>query len=83
MNAPNLHNKLTTDKGFVAKIAASKLPPEKIVEELYLRCYGRLPGEEERKVGRRVFDEDKSNRRQATEDLLWALMNTPEFVFKN
>ncbi|MEO2023050.1 MAG: DUF1553 domain-containing protein, partial [Pirellulaceae bacterium] len=83
MNAPNLHNKLTTDKGFVAKIAATKLPAEKIVEELYLRCYTRLPDEEERKVGRRVFDEDNSNRRQATEDLLWALMNTPEFVFKN
>jgi len=42
-----------------------------------------LPDDEERKVGRRVFDEDNSNRRQATEDLLWALMNTPEFVFKN
>ena len=32
MNAPNLHNKLTTDAGFVARMAASQLPSEKIVE---------------------------------------------------
>ena len=83
MNAPNLHNKLTTDAGFVARMAASKLPSEKIVEELYLRCYTRLPTAEELVVGKQVFDQSKSNRRQATEDLLWALMNTPEFVFKN
>ena len=83
MNAPNLHNKLTTDAGFVARMAASKLPSEKIVEELYLRCYTRLPTAEELVVGQQVFEQSKSNRRQATEDLLWALMNTPEFVFKN
>ncbi len=83
MNAPNLHNKLTTDAGFVARMAASELPAEKIVEELYLRCYTRLPTAEELAVGRQVFEQSKDNRRQATEDLLWALMNTPEFVFKN
>lgn len=83
MNAPNLHNKLTTDAGFVAKIAASKLSVDKIVEELYLRCYCRLPKATEIEVGRRVFEESSRSRRQATEDLLWALMNTPEFVFKN
>jgi hypothetical protein len=83
MNAPNLHNKLTTDAGFVAKIAASKLSVDKIVEELYLRCYCRLPKAAEIEVGRRVFEESSRSRRQATEDLLWALMNTPEFVFKN
>jgi hypothetical protein len=83
MNAPNLHNKLTTDAGFVAKIAASKLSVDKIVEELYLRCYCRLPKAAEIEVGRRVFEESSRSRRLATEDLLWALMNTPEFVFKN
>ena len=83
MNAPGLHSKLTTDNGFVARMAASELPTEKIVEELYLRCYTRLPTAEELDVGRQVFERSKSNRRQATEDLLWALMNTPEFVFKN
>jgi hypothetical protein len=26
---------------------------------------------------------DEKSRREAIEDLLWALINTPEFVFKN
>ena len=31
----------------------------------------------------KVFEEKDTTRRQATEDVLWALINTPEFVFKD
>ncbi len=30
-----------------------------------------------------VFEDSGDDRRRAVEDLLWALLNTPEFVFKN
>jgi hypothetical protein len=53
------------------------------VEELYLLVYSRLPAPEERDIGRQLFAEKDMTRRQATEDLLWALLNTPEFIFKN
>jgi hypothetical protein len=42
-----------------------------------------LPDEAEREIGRRLFAEPDTTRRRATEDLLWALVNTPEFVFKD
>jgi hypothetical protein len=42
-----------------------------------------LPDEAEREIGRDVFAEPETNRRRATEDLMWALLNTPEFVFKD
>ena len=35
------------------------------------------------KIGSRLFTEKETSRRQATEDLLWALLNTPEFMFKD
>jgi hypothetical protein len=83
MNAPLLHQRITADGGTAAKLAASEMPPEAIVEELYLLVYSRLPDAEERRIGRQLFDEKGTTRRQATEDLMWALLNTPEFMFKD
>jgi hypothetical protein len=83
MNAPNLHAKVTSDAGRCAKLAASDKTPEQIVEEIYLLAYNRLPVSEEVQVGVQIFAASQGNRRQATEDLLWALLNTPEFMFKD
>ena len=83
MNAPRLHSRVTSDEGCAAQLSASDLPPERIVEEVYLLVYSRLPDEAEREIGRAVFAEPETTRRHATEDLMWALLNTPEFVFKD
>ncbi len=83
MNAPDLQKKLTSDEGRVARLAKSKQSPGEIVEELYLIAYGRLPTPDEQRFGLSLFADGKADRRAAIEDLLWALLNTPEFVFKN
>jgi hypothetical protein len=83
MNAPQLHARVTSDAGRAAKLAASPLTPDQIVEEIYLLVYSRLPDGEEREIGRQLFAEAGSARRQAAEDLMWALLNTPEFTFKD
>jgi hypothetical protein len=83
MNSPQLHGRVTSDGGSAAKLAASMLTPDQIVEELYLLVYSRLPDDAEREVGRGLFAEEGISRRQAAEDLLWALLNTPEFSFKD
>ena len=81
MNAPNLHRKVTTDDGRAAKLAASLKPVPELVEELYLLAYCRPPTSDEKADAVKRFE--KAPRRQAAEDLLWALMNTPEFVFND
>lgn len=85
MNATELHNRVTSDKGRAARLAASEMTPEQIVEELYLLVYARLPDSDEREFGNKLFDPaaDQAGRKRATEDLLWALLNTPEFLFKD
>jgi hypothetical protein len=83
MNAPAIHAKVTSDNGLAAQLAASEKTPEAIAEALYLAAYSRFPDEEERAIAKTFFEEEGTNRRQATEDLLWALLNTPEFVFKD
>lgn len=85
MNALDLHKKVISDNARPAVLAASEEPPEKIAEELYLWVYGRVPDAEEHKFAVSLFGDgkDKKVRRQAAEDLLWALVNTPEFLFKD
>ena len=66
-----------------AKLAAGPLSNAAIIEELYLLAYCRLPTAEEAKACLRWFDRAGTKRRQAVEDLLWVLINTPEFVFND
>ena len=83
MNAPQLHQRVTSDSGRAAKLAASDFAADQIVEELYLLVYSRPPDAAEHDIGRGLFAEKGTSRRQAAEDLLWALLNTPEFMFKD
>jgi len=83
LNSPELHKKVTSESGRAAKLAASDKTPAAIVEELYLLVYGRMPSDDEQALGRELFDRPGGSRREATEDLLWALFNSPEFLFED
>lgn len=89
MNAPNLQEKLQAEDGTVARLAKSDMPPEAIIEELYLLCFSRKPSAQELNRAKAVFTDPETlksgtrPRRVAVEDLLWALLNTAEFVVKN
>lgn len=89
MNSENLYQKVTAKTGWATRLAESDLPPQEIVKNLYLAIYSRYPNEKELDIGSNLYDnipsdsEKVDQRRLATEDLMWALMNTPEFVFKD
>lgn len=83
MNSPNLSRKVTSDDGRCAELAKSKKSPPELVDELYLLAYCRFPTDTERAAALRRFDKPNATRRTAAEDLMWALINTPEFVFND
>ena len=37
----------------------------------------------EKEIAKKLFATEGVSKRQASEDLLWALINTPEFVYKD
>ena len=80
MNAPDLHRKVTGDSGRAAQLAASGKTPGQVVDELYLLIYSRHPSDAEKDKAVKRIGKD---RRRAIEDLIWAMINTPEFVFKD
>jgi len=80
MNSPEVNRKLRLDTARPAKLAAGPLTNDQIVEEAYLLAYCRFPTDAERKAAVE-FLPAKGARRQAVEDLFWAILNTPEFLF--
>jgi hypothetical protein len=83
MNSPALHVKITSDKALPARLVKQGAKPEEVVDELYLRAFNRRPDAEERDFALGLFREEGADARKAAEDLLWALLNSAEFVFKD
>lgn len=83
MNSRNLYAKVTSKTGTAAKLAASDMPTANVIEHVYLLIYARLPDDEERAICEGLFKKAGDDRKSVVEDLMWAMMNTPEFVFKD
>ena len=83
MNSNNLQAKIGNAEGRAKKLADSKLSEQEIISELYLASYGRPPVEDEMKIARSAFGAKDATRKSATEDLIWALINSAEFVFNH
>ena len=79
MNAPEIERKLADANGHVARLLGQKLTEEQIVEELCLAALGRPSGEKERRVAKKLFA--ASPPREASQDFLWALLNSHDFLF--
>jgi hypothetical protein len=80
--SPDLENKVGRGDGRVAKLIERKATPEQTVEELYLATLSRLPTTAERQTALDYLTK-QTDRRRATEDLLWVLLNTREFMFNH
>jgi hypothetical protein len=80
MNSKDLQAKLANSKGRARKLADSAKSAEEIITELYLATLSRYPAADELETATEAF---KENRDHACEDILWALLNSAEFVFNH
>jgi hypothetical protein len=80
MNSSQIQTRLTSDEGLCAKWAAKDVEPRELVREIYLRIYSRLPSPDEHRQVSSVI-EKATNKRHAVEDIVWSMINSPEFSF--
>ncbi len=83
LNGPQIAGKIADDSGTAARLAAGDLPPAAVIEELYLAAYSRFPTSAERTALEAEFARPDRSRRQVIEDILWALVNSAEFVYED
>ena len=78
------HEKLSSPQGRIARLIAAGRSDAEIVEELFLAGYGRPPSDTERKRAlAHLATAAKGREQQAAEDVLWAILNSKEFMFNH
>ncbi len=82
MNSQELDGRIRSDNSRASRLAASKLTPSETADELYLAIYSRFPNDSEREYAVGLI-ESADNRRAVLEDLMWAMINSPEFSIQN
>ncbi len=83
MNSPEIMRKISHRRGRVRALTQTAAPPREIIDELYLATLSRYPDERERNLMLAAFDDLAVDRRAAAEDILWALLNSKEFIFNH
>jgi len=82
MNSDFVQNKVAAKTGRVGKLLEAKKPDDEIVQELYLATVSRPATPEE--AARALQGVSLApNKTEGFEDLLWALLNSREFMFKH
>ncbi len=81
-NSDEIENKIADGNGRVAKLVKDKKPTPEIIEELYLAAFSRRPvGPEMARTREHI--ETAPDRQKAIEDVLWAILNSKEFMFNH
>ncbi|MDX1946832.1 MAG: DUF1553 domain-containing protein [Pirellulaceae bacterium] len=80
LNGASLALKLRDANSRIGKLLASKKPHDDIVGELYLAALAREPSDAERQASRELLAESPSPG-EFYQDLLWALVNSKQFLF--
>lgn len=82
LNGDFLNKKISAPAGRIEKLLAAKRPLPEMVEEIYLVTVSRSPRPEE--LGRAVhWIRRAPSEREGVQDLLWALLNSREFLFNH
>lgn len=83
LNSSEIQGKLTSGNGRAATLAGDKSRDHQSkLRDLYLLTFAREPSPEEASVALAYVEKNEDSRR-AYEDIIWALINTKEFLFNH
>jgi len=80
LNSSEIQNKLARAGGRADQLAKDPRPDAEKVTELFLWAFGRRPTAGQLEVALENIQRNVSNKRLAYENIVWALINTKEFI---
>lgn len=80
VNGPTIGDAIAHPQGVIAKAVAAGMPNDKLIETIYLSALCRKPSAEESAKAVEYFT-TAGDPKAAGEDLMWALINSPGFLF--
>ena len=82
LNSSHIQRKIEQSR-IVQNLSQSKTPPREMIAGLYLATLSRFPTESEAKLASAPFETRGVSRRETACDLVWALVNSPEFCCRH
>lgn len=83
LNSKEIQAKLSSDSALPASLAASSDAVDVKVTQLYLTAFSRPPTQSELETATKYIASQPEKPRQAYEDLVWAVVNSKEFLFNH
>ncbi len=81
MNAESIQQRISADGGRCQQWSESNTAPAELVRDLYLTIFSRLPTAAELASLVAQFELPDCDRRRSVEDIVWAMVNSPEFLY--
>ena len=81
LNSDEVQGKLSRDGGRADKLAKDKRPDAEKIEELFLWAFAHKPSPTQLQTALSHVTKNSANKKLGYENILWALLNTKEFVF--
>jgi hypothetical protein len=83
LNSDEIQGKVSYPGGRADMLAKDPRPDAEKVEELFLWAFARKPTEQQRNKALEHIAKNAGNKKIAYENILWALLNTKEFLFNH
>jgi hypothetical protein len=83
LNSTHIQNKIERSGRLSGFLKTAKGNYGMLVNIIYLNILSRYPTEEELESAKKYFQTKGINNRQAMNDLIWALINTKEFLYRH
>ena len=81
LNSEEVQGKLNRASGRCDQLATDKRPDEEKIEELFLWTIGHKPSEKQMNLALENIEKHAKKKKDAYENILWALLNSKEFLF--
>ena len=82
LNSNEIQSKIGGGQGRIAALLKEKKPNDQILEEIYLAAFGRMPHTDENK-NVLEYVQGQKEAKAAWEDVVWAVLNSKEFLFNH